>query len=83
MIFVPLRLSSLTTAFNGAEPIRAETIKQFCEAFAARGFRPEAAFPCYGMAEATLFVSGGPNNRVAPISSISNAAIEKNKVVFA
>jgi len=76
-----LDLSSLMTAFNGAEPIRAETIKRFCEAFAAQGFRPEAAFPCYGMAEATLFVSGGPNNRGALISNISNAAIEKNKVV--
>ena len=47
-------------AFNGAEPVRAETLERFAEAFAPCGFRREAFFPCYGLAEATLLVSGGP-----------------------
>ena len=46
-------------AFNGAEPVRAETLDAFAEAFAPCGFRREAFYPCYGLAEATLIVSGG------------------------
>ncbi|HEX2224608.1 MAG TPA: fatty acyl-AMP ligase, partial [Thermoanaerobaculia bacterium] len=55
-----LSLSSWEVAFNGAEPVRAETLERFNRAFAPAGFRPRAFFPCYGLAEATLFVSGGP-----------------------
>ena len=54
-----LDLSSWLVAFNGAEPVRAETIDQFCEKFEPCGFRREAFYPCYGMAEAALIVSGG------------------------
>ena len=53
------RLDLLALAFNGAEPVRAETIDRFCEAFGPYGFRREAFYPCYGLAEATLIVSGG------------------------
>ncbi len=51
-------LSSWRTAYTGAEPIRAETVEGFCAAFGRAGFRREAMFPCYGLAEATLMVSG-------------------------
>jgi acyl-CoA synthetase (AMP-forming)/AMP-acid ligase II len=54
-----LDLSSWDLAFNGAEPVRAETMARFTEAFAGCGFAPRAFFPCYGLAEATLFVAGG------------------------
>ncbi|MGL4883293.1 MAG: fatty acyl-AMP ligase, partial [Waterburya sp.] len=54
-----LDLSSWQVAFNGAEPIRHETFERFSEAFADCGFRRQAFYPCYGMAEATLLVSGG------------------------
>ncbi len=54
-----LDLSSWSVAFNGAEPVRAETIERFAAAFKSCGFRREAFFPCYGLAEATLIVSGG------------------------
>jgi amino acid adenylation domain-containing protein len=54
-----LDLSSWRVAFNGAEPVRASTLERFAEAFAPCGFRPEAFYPCYGLAEATLFVTGG------------------------
>jgi acyl-CoA synthetase (AMP-forming)/AMP-acid ligase II len=53
-----LDLSSWRLAFNGAEPIRAGTFNRFTDAFAECGFRKEAFFPCYGLAEATVFVSG-------------------------
>ena len=54
-----LDLSCWRVAFNGAEPVRAETLERFAEAFAPCGFRREAFYPCYGLAEATLIVSGG------------------------
>ncbi|HZI02617.1 MAG TPA: fatty acyl-AMP ligase, partial [Archangium sp.] len=54
-----LDLSRWEVAFCGAEPIRPETLERFARAFACSGFRPEAFYPCYGLAEATLIVSGG------------------------
>jgi acyl-CoA synthetase (AMP-forming)/AMP-acid ligase II len=52
-------LSSWRVAFCGAEPIRAATVARFAERYAPLGYRPEAFYACYGMAEATLFVAGG------------------------
>ncbi|MFI9568127.1 fatty acyl-AMP ligase [Streptomyces rishiriensis] len=54
-----LDLSRWKVAFNGAEPVRAATLRRFTETFGgAAGFRREAMYPCYGLAEATLMVSG-------------------------
>lgn len=53
-----LDLSSWELAFTGAEPIRQDTLEKFATEFAAYGFRREAFYPCYGLAEATLFVTG-------------------------
>jgi amino acid adenylation domain-containing protein len=58
-----LDLTSWRVAFNGAEPVRAATLERFAGTFAPYGFRPEAFYPCYGLAEATLFVSGGERGR--------------------
>jgi acyl-CoA synthetase (AMP-forming)/AMP-acid ligase II len=54
-----LDLSSWELAFVGAEPVRAATLDRFATTFAKVGFRREAFYPCYGLAEATLIVSGG------------------------
>jgi amino acid adenylation domain-containing protein len=54
-----LDLSRWTVAFNGAEPVRADTLDRFAAAFGSCGFAREAFYPCYGLAEATLFVTGG------------------------
>jgi amino acid adenylation domain-containing protein len=53
-----LDLSTWKVAFNGAEPIRSDTLERFAAAFKSCGFRAEAFHPCYGLAEATLIVSG-------------------------
>ena len=53
-----LDLSGWDVAYNGAEPVRGDTMKRFADAFASCGFRPGALHPCYGLAEATLVVSG-------------------------
>lgn len=54
-----LDLSSWKVAFNGSEMIRDSTLKAFSEKFQHVGFRKSAFFPCYGLAESTLMVSGG------------------------
>ena len=54
-----LDLSSWEVAFNGAEPVHAETLERFSRAFAPCGFRQEALHPAYGLAEAALKVTGG------------------------
>ncbi|MBQ4844638.1 AMP-binding protein [Pseudoalteromonas sp. MMG005] len=56
-----LDLSSLENLFCGAEPINSHTITQFFDKFAQCGLQANAFLPCYGMAEATLMVSGKPH----------------------
>ncbi|MGF6752806.1 fatty acyl-AMP ligase [Paraburkholderia sp. GAS42] len=53
-----LDLSSWELAYSGAEPVRSDTLNRFVERFGSRGFRRSAFYPCYGMAETTLFVTG-------------------------
>jgi len=78
-----LDLSSWEVAFNGAEPIRAETLESFASYFAACGFRREAFYPCYGMAETTLFVSGGLKTDSPILYQVEGKALEENRVVAA
>lgn len=61
-----LDLSSWKVAFNGAEPVRHQTLTDFSRRFAAHGFRPEAFLPCYGLAEATLIATGRHWDPAAP-----------------
>lgn len=67
-----LDLSSWTLAYSGAEPVRAATLERFAQAFAACGFRREAFYPCYGLAEATLFVSGGAKAAAPVVSTLDD-----------
>ncbi|WP_018275070.1 AMP-binding protein [Teredinibacter turnerae] len=53
-----LELESWKTAFNGAEVVRPSTIQSFSDKFFKNGFDKKSFLPCYGMAEATLLVSG-------------------------
>lgn len=76
-----LDLSSWSVAFNGAEPIRAETLDQFTSAFEPFGFRREAFYPCYGLAEATLLVSGGLKMRGPTVRAFQKTALEQDQVV--
>ena len=76
-----LDLSRWALAFNGAEPVRADTIDRFSKAFAECGFRREAFYPCYGLAEATLIVTGGFKQAPPIVKSFQNEAFEKNEVI--
>ena len=67
-----LDLSSWEIAFTGAEPIRAQTLEKFATTFAQYGFRREAFYPCYGLAEATLFVTGGHKEKAPTIETFTD-----------
>ncbi|HET7501766.1 MAG TPA: beta-ketoacyl synthase N-terminal-like domain-containing protein, partial [Kofleriaceae bacterium] len=75
-----LDLSSWNLAFTGAEPVRAETLDRFARAFASCGFRRSAFYPCYGMAEATLLVSGGERSSEPAIRRVDAAALAHNRI---
>jgi amino acid adenylation domain-containing protein len=76
-----LDLSSWDVAFNGAEPIRQETLERFATTFAECGFRREAFYPCYGMAETTLMVSGSVKAALVRTKHIYKNALERNHVI--
>ncbi|GAX38399.1 non-ribosomal peptide synthetase [Nodularia sp. NIES-3585] len=76
-----LDLSSWSVAFNGAEPIRHETLERFAAAFAECSFQKEAFYPCYGMAETTLMVSGVDKATAPTIKTIQKSALESHRVV--
>ncbi|MDX1944844.1 MAG: aminotransferase class I/II-fold pyridoxal phosphate-dependent enzyme [Pirellulaceae bacterium] len=75
-----LDLSTWEVAFNGAEPVRADTLEQFTRRFAPYGFRKEAFFPCYGMAETTLIVTGGYNGRLPVVQSFDGRKLDAKEV---
>lgn len=64
-------LSTWRCAFNGAERIRPDSIRSFARRFAPFGFREQAFFPCYGLGEATLMVTGGPESAAPTIRQVS------------
>jgi acyl-CoA synthetase (AMP-forming)/AMP-acid ligase II len=76
-----LDLSSWEVAFTGAEPIRAETLEKFTSTFASCGFHKQAFYPCYGMAETTLIVSGGEKTALPITCDLEPTALEQNRVV--
>lgn len=76
-----LDLSRWENACNGAEPVRAETVRAFSRKFAAVGLRPDAMWPCYGLAEATLLVTGGTRNGTVRTMTVDAKALEHHRVV--
>jgi amino acid adenylation domain-containing protein len=75
-----LDLTSWSVAFNGAESIRSETLERFAAAFEPCGFRREALYPCYGLAEATLIVTGGQRDRSFVTKTVKAASLEDGRI---
>ncbi|MGE4002724.1 MAG: fatty acyl-AMP ligase [Planctomycetaceae bacterium] len=73
-------LSSWRVAYIGAEKIRPETLSSFRQRFSRTGFRESAFFPCYGLAEATLMVTGGPVDAAPVIRRVSTAALAAGRI---
>lgn len=78
-----LDLSHWRVAYTGAEPVRAATLQRFSQAFAGQGFCHTAHFPCYGLAEATLMVSGGPVGVDPETLCMDGERLEQNQVARA
>jgi acyl-CoA synthetase (AMP-forming)/AMP-acid ligase II len=76
-----LDLSRWEQACNGAEPVDALTLARFRQRFAAAGFRAEAFLPGYGLAEATLYVSGAPAVRPPVVRRVNTAALQADRLI--
>ena len=77
-----LDLSNWEVAFSGAEPVRADTLARFAELYAPCGFRKEAFYPCYGMAEATLFITGGIKPDYPTIAYVDRDNLAEDRIVI-
>ena len=75
-----LDLSCWKVAFNAAEPVRADTIERFTATFSPYGFEPRAMCPLYGMAEATVLISGGGRGVGPVIRTVSREAFQRHRV---
>ena len=77
-----LDLSHWEIAFTGAEPVRAETLERFSKLYKPCGFNRDAFYPCYGMAEATLFITGIEPGKYPTVTHLDKKALTEDKVVI-
>lgn len=76
-----LDLSSWKVAFNGAEPVRADVLREFTKKFSPYGFSHSSHYPCYGMAETALIVTGGKQNQEPVIRSFDKDKLTQFSVL--
>ncbi|MCP9622785.1 fatty acyl-AMP ligase [Nocardia otitidiscaviarum] len=76
-----LDLSGWEMAFVGAEPVDPKTLRAFADTFAVSGFRAESFVPTYGLAESTLYVSGGPVGAGARPRRFSTDELERGVAI--
>ncbi|RQT24663.1 AMP-binding protein [Burkholderia cepacia] len=77
-----LDLSCLRAAYNGAESVRASTLTDFSQRFAAAGFAADGFLPCYGLAEGTLYVAGRTERHPVRTLCVDQAALQRQSVVL-
>lgn len=75
-----LDLTAWRIALNGAEPVRAETVRDFYKKFEPVGLAKTTMYPAYGLAEATLVVSAGLPNTAPQTLCVDSADLEKGLV---
>lgn len=76
-----LDLSSWYSSYSGAEPVRRETLEKFTAKFEVCGFQAKFFYPCYGMAEATLMISGGLLNNEPVYCEVKSNLKEQHQVI--
>jgi acyl-CoA synthetase (AMP-forming)/AMP-acid ligase II len=74
-----LDLSRWRSAYNGAEPVRAATLERFAKSMEPAQFRDTSLFPCYGLAEATLMVTGTPLHEAPRTARVAADALEQHR----
>lgn len=77
-----LDLSRWHSAYSGAEPIRWQTLEKFTAKFAECGFKSQFFYPCYGMAESTLMITGGAIEASPYYCSVDPEALAKQKIIL-
>jgi len=75
-----LDLSSWRIAYTGAEPVRHDTMDAFIERYAPAGFDAGAVYPCYGLAEATLFITGGRRGSGMTVNRFDDETLSRRLV---
>lgn len=78
-----LDLRSWEVAYCGAEPVRESTYQRFTAAFESHGFSRAAFYPCYGLAEATLFVTGNKRGSAPKSVAFRTTDLDRGKVALA
>ena len=76
-------LSSWRLCFSGAEPVRQATVERFLARFTRYGLPATSFYPCYGMAEATLFVAGGQPSQRYHTMDVDADRLKNNQIVTA
>jgi acyl-CoA synthetase (AMP-forming)/AMP-acid ligase II len=74
-------LSRWKLALNGAEPVRADTIRHFGETFAPHGFAASSMYPAYGMAEATVLISAGRRGAGPAMRTLSRDGLQQHRAL--
>ena len=77
-----LDLSSWELAFCGAESVSEDVLNQFARTFGPCGFRSQAFYPCYGMAESTLIITGGDGAATPTVVRVCPRELRENRVVL-
>jgi acyl-CoA synthetase (AMP-forming)/AMP-acid ligase II len=78
-----LDLSSWEVATNGGESVPRETLERFTDTFAPCGFRHRVHHPSWGLAEATMHVTGARTSDEIVVRTVEAAALERQRVVLA
>jgi acyl-CoA synthetase (AMP-forming)/AMP-acid ligase II len=73
-------LSNWKIAMNAAEPLHSDTILRFAKTFEPYGFDAAAMYPAYGLAEATLMVTGSERDQQPCICNVSRTALQDGNV---
>ena len=74
-------LRCLKVAACGAEPIEADVMKSFAERFASRGLDPRSIYPCYGLAESTLMVTGAATRQPDRSPTSANGSVDHSETL--
>ncbi|MEO0391846.1 MAG: beta-ketoacyl synthase N-terminal-like domain-containing protein [Pseudomonadota bacterium] len=74
-------LSAMGGILNGAEPIRAETLRRFHNHFAASGLKPHVMRPGYGMAETTLLVTDSQFGSLPKVITVDAQALSQGQLI--
>ncbi|MBF6171817.1 long-chain-fatty-acid--AMP ligase FadD32 [Nocardia blacklockiae] len=76
-----LDLSNVLGLINGSEPVSVTSMQKFNDAFAPYGLPKTAIKPCYGMAEATLFVSATKRDDAAKVVYVDRGELNAGRMV--